>query len=230
MKSYQTLTPTEYYPSEVGAAYNSMIHPINDYKIAGAIWYQGETNTGNSSTYQEVLTELISSWRKVRGYEFPFYIVQIAPWESHQFAGAEVRNAQRMVAKTVPNTGLVVISDTITSEDDIHPKDKKTVGLRLANLIGKNIYQTFTKNKATLIMDYEEGLYFKNKISTQFEIAGADGQFYPAKAIIKNKNIVLESEKVKNPSLVRFNWDNKKVADVFNGANLPMSTFTTEEK
>lgn len=242
LESYHTLTPSEYYPTKAGAAYNSMIYPINDYKIAGAIWYQGETNTGNFSTYQEVLTELIGSWRKARGYEFPFYIVQIAPWETHQLSGAEIRNAQRLVSKKVANTGMIVISDTITPQDDIHPKDKKTVGLRLANLIGKNVYNTnnllvespemlsvsFKKNKATVIMDYEDGLYFKSKTSSLFELAGEDGVFHPAKAIIKDRLIIVESAQVKNPSKLRYAWKNVVDTDLFNKANLPASTFTTE--
>jgi sialate O-acetylesterase len=62
----------EYYPTRISAAYNAMIAPINEYKIAGAAWYQGETNTGNANSYEPLLTSMINSWRKAKGYEFPF--------------------------------------------------------------------------------------------------------------------------------------------------------------
>ncbi len=244
LENYLKLGGNEYYPTMPGGAYNAMISPFNDYKIAGNIWYQGETNTGNYQTYNELLSSMIQSWRKDRGYEFPFYIVQIAPCTNYAFSGAEIRNAQRLVAKNTPQSGLVVIGDTITPQDDIHPKNKKPVGQRLSNLIFKEVYEgnsglvespevasiEYNKGQAVLYFNFGEGLYFKNKTTNQFEIAGNDGKFYPAKASLKNQNIILQSPKVKNPSLVRYNWDNKKTPDVFNSAGLPMSTFTTEER
>ena len=75
--SFMKFPPSEYYPIKTSAAYNAMIAPISDFKIAGVAWYQGETNTGNYSTYEKLMTNMINSWRDKRGYDFPFYIIQI---------------------------------------------------------------------------------------------------------------------------------------------------------
>jgi sialate O-acetylesterase len=136
---------------------------------------------------------------------------------------------------------MVVTSD-ISTTDDIHPKDKKSVGVRLANLALANIYMTNTnlvngplykgisiqKNKITVAFDYADGLYFKDKKADLFEIAGIDNVFYKATAIIKNNNVVLQSVKVKNPVKVRFAWKNTDQSTLFNNANLPASSFITE--
>jgi sialate O-acetylesterase len=84
------------------------------------------------------------------------------------------------------------------------------------------------KNKVIVSFDYSEGLYFKNKTSNQFEVAAADGVFYPAEASIKNNQVVLTSKKVPNPVKVRFAWGNTIQSDLFNKANLPASCFITE--
>jgi sialate O-acetylesterase len=177
-----------------------------------------------------------------RNEEFPFYFVQIAPFQNgdDHFCGVEVRNAQRKVLE-LPNTAMVVTSD-ISTTDDIHPKDKKSVGIRLANLALNNIYKTksqlvngplfdkfeINKNKIIVHFKYADGLYFKSKKSNQFEIAGQDGVFHQAEATIKNQTIVLFSNKVNKPTQVRYAWKNKEQADLFNKANLPASSFITE--
>ncbi|MCV9928281.1 sialate O-acetylesterase [Flavobacterium sp. LS1R49] len=236
------LNEQEYGPRQPGRAYNAMIYPLAGFKIAGTIWYQGESNVG-STIYDKTLSALITSWRKVWQDDFPFYFVQIAPYKtgSNNFSNVEVRDAQRKVLKEVPNTGMVVISD-VSDVKEIHPKDKKTVGIRLANLALENTYKTNThlvnsplykgikieKNKAVISFDYADGLYFKDKKEQQFEIAGTDDVFYPAEAEIKNNEVVLVSKKVNAPAKVRFAWGNTIQSNLFNKANLPASCFITE--
>ena len=169
--------------------------------------------------------------------------MQIAPYkygEDH-FGGSIIRDAQRKVLQQIPNTGMIVTSDISTAED-IHPKDKKSVGTRLANLALANIYKTNTalvngplykgitieKNKITVTFDYAEGLYFKDKKADLFEIAGADNVFYKATAVIKNNVVLLQSDKVKVPVKVRYAWKNTDQATLFNKANLPTSSFISE--
>ncbi|WNH09300.1 sialate O-acetylesterase [Thalassobellus suaedae] len=125
------LTPVSFGPIKPGKAFNTMINPLVGYKIAGALWYQGESNVG-SDVYDKNLEALIASWRNLWGYNFPFYFVQIAPYnygENH-FGGVIIRDAQRKAVKQIKNSGMVVISD-VSPIDDIHPKDKKAVGFRL---------------------------------------------------------------------------------------------------
>ena len=236
------LNEQEYGPRQPGRAYNAMIYPFVGFKIAGTLWYQGESNVG-SLVYDKTLSALITSWRKAWQDDFPFYYVQIAPYKTgtNNFSNVIVRNSQRKVLKEVNNTGMVVISD-VSDTIDIHPKDKKSVGIRLANLALANTYKTNStvasgplfnhfkveKNKVIVSFDNAEGLYFKNKNSSQFEVAGADGIFHIAEAAIKKDQVVLISKKVENPVNVRFAWGNTVQSDLFNKANLPASCFAEE--
>jgi len=242
LESAKTRKEESYGPNQPGRAFNAMIYPLVGFKIAGVIWYQGESNVG-SPVYDKTFSALITSWRKLWNYEFPFYYVQIAPYQygENHFGGVEIRNAQRKVLQEVPNTGMAVTSD-ISPIDDIHPKDKKSVGTRLANLALVNTYKTNTdlvngplykalkidKNKVSVYFDYAEGLYCKDKKTNKFEIAGADNVFYEADASIKNNVVILKSKKVLHPVKVRFAWNNTAQSDLFNKANLPASSFITE--
>ena len=242
LENAKKLNEQEYGPRQPGRAYNAMIYPFVGFKIAGTLWYQGESNVG-SLVYDKTLSALISSWRKAWQDEFPFYFVQIAPYKtgSNNFSNVTVRNSQRKILNQVPKTGMVLTSD-ISDTIDIHPKNKKSVGIRLANLALAETYKVnsnlvngplfkdikIEKSKAIVSFDYAEGLYFKNKTSNQFELAGADGNFYPAEASIKNSEVILTSKKVPNPAKVRFAWGNTIQPDLFNKANLPASCFATE--
>lgn len=242
LEAAKTRKEESYGPNHPGRAFNAMIYPLTKFKIAGALWYQGESNVG-STVYDKTLSGLITSWRQLWKYDFPFYYVQIAPYkygEDH-FGGSVIRDAQRKVLQEVPNTGMVITSD-ISPIDDIHPKDKKSVGIRLANLALANTYKTnialvngplykvitIEKNKVALTFDYSEGLYFKDKKADLFEVAGVDNVFYKANAVIKNNTVVLQSDKVKAPVKVRYAWKNTDQATLFNKANLPASSFITE--
>ncbi|MCD0467474.1 sialate O-acetylesterase [Flavobacterium sp. ENC] len=242
LENAKKLNEQEYGPRQPGRAYNAMIYPFAGFKIAGTLWYQGESNVG-SAVYDKTLSALITSWRKAWQDDFPFYYVQIAPYKtgSNNFSNVIVRDSQRKLLKEVSNTGMVVISD-ISDTIDIHPKNKKDVGIRLANLalaatyktnsnlVNGPLYKTFKveKNKGIVSLDYADGLYFKNKISNQFELAGADGIFYTAEASIKNNQVILTSKKVTVPVKARFAWGNTTQSDLFNKANLPASCFITE--
>lgn len=242
LENAKKLNEQEYGPRQPGRAYNAMIYPFVGFKIAGALWYQGESNVG-STVYDKTLSALITSWRKVWQDDFPFYYVQIAPYKTgtNNFSNVTLRDSQRKLLKEVSNTGMVVISD-VSDTIDIHPKDKKSVGIRLANLALANTYKTNSglvngpvfknfkteKNKAIVSFDSAEGLHFKNKTSNQFEVSGADGVFYTAEASIKNNQVILTSKKVNVPVKVRFAWGNTIQSDLFNKVNLPASCFITE--
>jgi sialate O-acetylesterase len=241
-ESFKTIqaSPNEYFPTQISVAYNAMIAPFNDFKIAGAAWYQGETNTGNPNSYEKLLTSLISSWRKSRGYDFPFYIVQLASYKGWGDTTAQIKNIQRKVSQNVKNSGLIVISD-YSMIDDIHPKDKKPVGVRLANLVLQDVYKKdipagfptwksveFNGSKAILTLDFADGLHFKNKNSDQFELAGNDKIYKKAKAEIVGNKIIVETKGLKKPVFVRYNWGNEAIPDLFNKADLPASVYTNE--
>jgi sialate O-acetylesterase len=233
--------PVPWGPVEPARIYNSMISPMVPFRIAGVIWYQGEANTINSYAYKEMLSGLIMSWRSKWDNDFPFYFAQIAPYKyGKEFEGVEVRDAQRRVLE-VPNTGMIVLSD-IGDTLNIHPKNKQDVALRFANLALNRHYQvvktddsgplfksmTVEKNTAIISFTHSEGLYAAGDKLTCFEIAGDDKVFYPADARIKGQQVVVKSEKVKMPAVVRFAWRNTATPNLFNGVKLPASCFITE--
>jgi sialate O-acetylesterase len=235
--------PVPWGPVAPAMIYNAMISPLTPFHIAGVLWYQGEANTINAYAYKELLSALIKSWRIKWGYDFPFYYVQIAPYKyGNPFEGVEVRDAQRR-ALDVPNTGMAIISD-LCDTLNIHPKNKQDAALRLANIALNRYYKktipedsgplfkdmTIEKNKAIISFDHSDGLHVAGAGSklTYFEIAGEDKVFYPAEAKIKDQKVVVQSKNVKIPVAVRFAWTNTAVPNLFNGANLPASCFTTK--
>lgn len=140
-----------------GRLYNAMLFPLKPYAIAGAIWYQGEANVTRDEQYRKLLPALISSWRSTwnqtgdsihraeGGRDFPFYIVQLANFQSYRFDAnvpspwAALRDAQTFTARSVPNTGMAVAID-IGDARDIHPRNKQEVGRRLALLALRDAY------------------------------------------------------------------------------------------
>ena len=127
--------------------HNAMIEPLVDFPICGAVWYQGCANTydGIHRLYAPKLKALVAGWRTKWGYDFPFYIVQLASFQAKTtdpaggggFAG--VRNEQLLAAKSIPNTGLAVAID-IGNAKDIHPKNKYDVGYRLSLWARRDVY------------------------------------------------------------------------------------------
>ena len=236
------LQPQDWGPTQPAKAFNAMIYPIAGYNLAGTLWYQGESNVG-SLVYDKTLSALITSWRTLWEANFPFYIVQIAPYDDgyKHYGSVIIRDAQRKVSSALENTEMVVVSD-ISPTDDIHPKNKKSVGQRLANIALKKQYQAidnlvehpelervvYNKENAVIHFKNADGLFIKGTASL-FEIAGEDNVFYPAKTKLKDQTILVYSNKVKQPFSVRFAWGNALQSNVFNRADLPASSFTTEK-
>lgn len=244
------LSPVPWGPVVPGVAYNTMVSPLVNYRIKGSLWYQGEGNVVNGQGYDLLLSTLINCWRDAWGYDFPFYYVQIAPFNyGKPLEGAIVRDNQRK-AMAVKNTGMVVVSD-IGNIEDIHPKNKKDVGIRLANWALNKTYKKsqnpfsgpiFRKmqlegDKIRILFDYTEGgLICKGAQLTHFQIAGPDKRFYDAIARIEGETILVElpeahKGKVKwtSPVAVRFAFSNKAEPNLYNGKGLPASCFRTDD-
>jgi sialate O-acetylesterase len=228
--------------------YNSMLHPYVGYTIKGILWYQGESNRENSQEYQQLFTLLINSWRKQWQQEiFPFYFVQIAPHAGiGTISGALLREAQLKTMQAVEKTGMAVTMD-IGEKNMIHPAQKELVGNRLAywalvkdyNIQGVAysgpVYQRMEKGKGdSLIVTFdhaEMGLNTFGKPLTDFEIAGEDKMFYPAKAIFtkdRRNSITVWSDNVKNPLSVRYAFKNWVEGCLYNTQGLPASSFRTD--
>lgn len=241
----EKLSPAAWWPHIRGEAYNAMIYPLTNFRIAGALWYQGESNVTTHYAYKRLFTSMIDSWRKAWGNEFPFYFVQIAPYtygENH-INGAYLREAQTQSA-TFPKTGMVVISDLVDNIKDIHPKLKKEVAARLANYaLGETygvkglyykspVYASHTVENGTIRVSFNNvptTLVSKGGEPGDFMISGADGRFVPAKARIEGKTVVVYSREIKEPVDVRFGFTNTAMPNLFSAEGLPVNLFRTDK-
>jgi sialate O-acetylesterase len=235
----------DWWPGTAGSLYNSMIFPVIPYGIAGAIWYQGESNCDNYQIYSSLMKTLIENWRSDFKKDFPFYLVQIAPYNYGDKGTSEyLREQQEIVTKTVPNTGMVVITDLVDNIKDIHPKDKLNVGKRLANYALAETYKQnvgaykspsfqsmqVEKGKVHLMFnDVLTGLKSTGKTPERFLIAGEDKNFVPATAKMDGSTIILSSKLVKTPVAVRFCFDDTTMPDVFSSEGLPLAPFRTDK-
>ncbi len=229
------------------ALYNGMIHPLKNYTLKGALWYQGESNVPRANQYRRLFPAMIRSWRNAwQQGEFPFYFVQLAPYHYNDHQGvtsAELRDAQQQTLREVANTGMVVTTD-IGNANDIHPRKKQEVGQRLAMLALHHDYgqldqgyaspvysKSEVKQKHVVVsFDYAKSLKVRrgNRIEG-LQIAGKDQRFVPAQGEIINGNqLKVWSPSVKRPVAVRFGWSNAPFLNLFNEANLPVSPFKTD--
>lgn len=226
--------------------YNAMINPLINYNIKGAIWYQGESNTGKPKEYGDLLTTMILDWRnKWNQKDMPFFTVQLAnfmepktqPVESNW---AELRDQQRQVSLSVPNTGLAVIID-LGEWNDIHPLNKKSVGDRLAlqalkvadkkNIIADGpMYQSMKVEGNKIILSFKNGTDDFAPVSELkgFAIKGQDGKYEWAKAKIEGNRVIVWNDTVSSPVSVRYDWADNPDGNLKNKAGLPASPFTTE--
>ncbi len=119
-------------PNVPTVLYQGMIAPLVDWPIRGVVWYQGESNRGRHEQYARLFPRMIEDWRRAFGRRLPFYYVQIAPFGYGGDTGEtfRLRLAQR-AALALPETGMVVSGD-VGDPKDIHPRNKRSIGQRLA--------------------------------------------------------------------------------------------------
>jgi sialate O-acetylesterase len=234
-------------PQGASMLYNAMIAPLAPYAIKGVIWYQGESNAGRAFQYRTLLPAMIKNWRETFGQgDFPFLMVQIAPYEAivsepSDSIWAEVRDAQFHIAQNVPRTALIVTTD-VGDERDIHPRRKQPVGQRLALAAravgyGEKIeysgptYESMSIDGDKVTLRFKNvggGLVAKDGELTGFTIAGEDKKFHKAQAKIEGDTVVVWSEQVPKPAAVRYGWAAFPVVNLWNKEGLPASPFRTD--
>jgi len=229
-------------PSNPGVVFNSMLNPIIPFRLGGALWYQGESNTKMPATYKQLMETLVLEWRKQFLVDFPFYYVQIAPYDKYGGDSGVLIREQEVKMLEIPRSGMVVISDLVDNVKDIHPQFKKPVGERLANIAlsdayGKKgiayqspLYQSMKVEKSKVRVTFSNapnGLMAKGE-PTEFQIAGEDKKFYPAKAKIEGSTVVVSAKEVKSPVAVRFAWSNSAIPNLFSKEGLPVPSFRTD--
>lgn len=228
--------------------FNGMIAPLIPYAIHGAIWYQGESNASDAIRYRSLFPAMIRGWRKVWGREdLAFYFVQLCNYEDQKATAesdnsrwAELREAQTY-ALALPNTGMAVIID-IGEPRDIHPRNKKDVGERLAysalaQTYGQEIpyrgpaYRSMevTGSNVRVEFAHAEGLNAKGNEVSGFAVAGEDRVFHRAAATIDGTAVIVCSKKVAAPVAVRYGWADCPVCTLYNGDGLPAEPFRTDD-
>ena len=231
-----------WWPNHDGLCYNAMIDPITKFNIAGTIWYQGESNTGNNDTYHKLFTTMIKSWREVWKKDFPFYYVQIAPYKyNRNNVGALIQEAQAK-ASSFPNTGMVVITDLVENTDELHPGNKHDVGFRLANwALGETykvkglsykspMYKSKTTSGDKIILSFDnvpKGFKENNAIEGFYILDTKTEQWLPAQAKIEKDKIIVWKDDAK-PAQVRYAFGNTIIGNVFSKEGLPLCPFRTD--
>ncbi len=238
-----------------GKFYSSMVQPLVPFAVKGFLWYQGESNCflNERLQYAYKMQALINHWRKVWGNTaLPFYYVQIAPFAYSKQKGnggyteesePEFWEVQSLALK-IPSTAMVTTTDLNFDMDNLHPHFKWEIGKRLAiaalsktyqqnNLVAMGpIYQSMkaSGNKIILRFDYiGSGLQsMDGKPLNSFLIAGNDGKFVPANAIIKNNTIEVSAVGMAKPVAVRFGWNEAAHPNLYNKEGLPALPFRTD--
>lgn len=234
--------------------YHAMIAPLAPFALRGSLWYQGESNlieNEDESRYAEKSAALIDGWRALWNTPLSFYYVQLAPHLYHVVRPAQIVSpeslprfwAQQTAAQRIPGTGMIVTTDLVDDLLDIHPRNKLDVGERLARLALARDYARaevvdsgpvftradFAEGRAVLHFDHTHGglVSTNQKDLAWFTIAGPEGRFYPATAVIEGETVVVSSPRVARPSRVRFAWDEAARPNLANAAGLPAVPFET---
>ena len=240
-------------PAWIGRNYAAMVQPLAPFALHGVIWYQGESNLiayNDGLRYADKLRTLIDAWRAAwRQPALPFYSVQIAPYLYTGRKDPLPHSADELpklweaqaAALRIPHTGLVPTTDLVDDVSNIHPAHKREVGERLAALALSEACgrpgpgwegPAFAKLE---ISDAKVVVHFNNaggglasrdgKPLMDFEIAGADGVFMPAGAVIRGDTVVVSSPQVTAPAAVRFGWSETARPNLMNHAGLPAYPF-----
>ncbi|MBK7877109.1 MAG: hypothetical protein IPJ77_15415 [Planctomycetes bacterium] len=224
--------------------FHGMIDPLREATFAGVIWYQGEANVGRWKQYRTLFPALIADWRAVfRRSDLPFYFVQIAPfrYDGDRGEAARLREAQ-LQALALPNTGVAVTMD-VGEKLDIHPKDKQSVGERLARCALRRTYgrgdvadrgpsyRAITVEGASIRvhLDDAEGLELRATKDALFALAGADRVFHAASSRVDGTTLVVTAADVPAPVAVRYAFRADDLGALVNAAGLPASSFRSDD-
>ena len=226
--------------------YNAMLHPCHVMPIKGVIWYQGCANVGRADQYSVLFKRMITDWRKLWGYDMPFYFVQLAGYLKPELLQpqsdwAALRQAQAD-ALALPKTGMATAID-IGNPTDIHPKNKQEVGRRLALLSLKNTYgKKNIVDKAPVVKkctfaDGQATIVFSNKVSVKngdtpmgFIVENADGTFSRGTAKLQSNNtVIVKTDKSGKPRSVRYNWADYPDGNLYGANDLPVCPFRTDK-
>ena len=242
---------------DTGKFYQTLVRPLAPFGLRGYCWYQGETNCMMNDTlrYPGKMERLIDGWRSLWGdTAMSFYFVQIAPFYYSRSNGGNQAHSPELEpafweaqarALSLPHTGMVVTTDLVDSATDLHPAYKWEVGRRLALLAlardykkdvvcSGPVYRGMTVRRREIALSFSgvgSGLVSHDgQPLNWFEVAGRDGRFVPATAVIEGADEVLVSAKgVRSPKAVRFGWNEAAQPNLCNKEGLPAMPFRTDK-
>ena len=224
------------HPFEPCYLFESAIAPMGDFPVKGVIWYQGESNDYDIPMHERLFCLLVDSWRdNWNNPDMPFHFVQLSSLDRPSWPA--FRDSQRKLAEMIPHCEMAVSSD-LGDSLDIHPRQKRPVGERLARLALHHDYGTdivpcgpvlkeavWNGEETVLSFDFADGLKTSDAQDLRcFEMASEDEKFVPAEAVIRDGKVVLTSE-IRSPRYVRYAWQPFTRANLVNGDDLPASTF-----
>ncbi len=238
----KSTNPLQRHPYQPSYLYEASIQELSKLNITGVIWYQGESNEQNVELHEVILPTLVESWRNSWNDNFPFYYVQLSSMAVGRETWGHFRDSQRRLMYEIPNSGMAVSSD-LGDSTDVHPRQKKQIGERLARWAlnstygiknitpsGPLFHDLFVEDDTVwLSFEYAEGLKTSDgKSLSSFEVAEFPGLFYPAAAEIVGNTVKVKSAKVRNPKYVRYGWSSYSNGNLVNSEGLPASTFSTQ--
>ncbi len=239
-----TDNPAQRHPYEPTYLFATGIRPLGSYPLAGVIWYQGESNEQNVEVHEKLFPLLVDSWRSYWDEpNMPFIFTQLSSIAPRN-TWPHFRDSQRRLMEQIPGTGMAVSHDWGDSLD-VHPRNKRPVGERLARWALHDVYSKGNvvpsgplpvsavpaEDGAVLVsFRWGEGMTSSDGQPVgPFELAEVDGYYFPATAqVIQDNQIKVSSMYVKNPRYVRYAWQPFTHGNLVNSTQLPASTFKLE--
>lgn len=209
-----------FWPDLAEVAYNGMIKPLQPFAFQGLLWYQGESNAGRAKDYAALLTAMVGAWRQGFGVPLPAAIVQLPEWKGGGGSWRYLREAQRQAVLAL-QPAVLVPAFGLGDPDNIHPTKKAEVGARAAAAILRQVYQRGVpasplpgkalreKNGSVAFLPAPAEAELSPCGGTaDFQLAGADGVWVPAKASVDAKGrLHLGAEGMIAPTRLRYGWD-----------------------
>lgn len=230
-------------PKRPMALFNGMINPLVPYAIRGILWYQGESDTtaARAPRYAKLLEALIRDWRnRWTQPDLPFLIVQLPAFEQDE-DWVTVQRAQREVAEQTGS--LLMTTLDLGEEKNVHPSNKAPVGERLARLALADVYgqrisarpprvkswrREGNEMAVSIVCDAGATLVLKPPGNPQgFEVAGPDGEFFPATTRVEGNQIFAFAKEVPSPAKIRYAAKAWPALGVFDSEGLPLGPFAS---
>jgi sialate O-acetylesterase len=221
--------------------FHTMIQPMIGFGVRGVLWNQGEADGDKTAFYDDLMATMVADWRRRWGHEFPFYFVQMP---ARKDAGLEAMwQAQTRALAKIPRSGMIVCNDISEpgTRHEVHPRDKRSVGERLARLALVRTYgvagmvdaspmlESVSRDGSRVVVTFASpgaGLRTRDgQPSDSWELAGADGRFVPASATVSGAQATVTAAGVSQPGAVRLGWKSDSNCNLINSAGLPAMPF-----